>query len=277
VGSTPTAERLEPQLPAELFELGKSEGSTEAFGLQGPLGALEKSSPGALEKSRKRYRVKYCGNMRHHKTENLRVLIANEEMTHLRLIAPLVASLGHEVIARAVDAHEIASVTRTERPDVALVGLGGNSAHALELIEEISQEAACPVIVLLHSSNPEFVKEAAKRGVFAYVTDGDPHGWQGSIEIVLRRFAEYHDLKGAFGRRAIIERAKGILMERHGIDDRTAFDRLRDHARSRNRTVVDVAGSVAEGHALLPNVREGDAAAGRPADAHGSEGRRARE
>jgi AmiR/NasT family two-component response regulator len=190
--------------------------------------------------------------MRHHKTENLRVLIANEEMNHLRLIAPLVASLGHEVIARAVEAQEIASVTRTERPDVALVGLGGNSAHALELIEEISQEAACPVIVLLHSSNPEFVKEAAKRGVFAYVTDGDPHGWQGSIEIVLRRFAEYHELKGAFGRRAIIERAKGILMERHGIEEERAFELLRESARRRNRKLIDVATAVVDGHPLLP-------------------------
>ena len=41
-------------------------------------------------------------------------------------------------------------------------------------------------------------------------------------------------------------------MERHGIDEREAFERLREHARSRNRTVVDVAASVAEGHALLP-------------------------
>ena len=54
----------------------------------------------------------------------------------------------------------------------------------------------------------------------------------------------------------MIERAKGILMERHDIGERAAFDRLRDHARSRNRTVVDVAASVAEGHALLPRARE---------------------
>jgi AmiR/NasT family two-component response regulator len=45
-------------------------------------------------------------------------------------------------------------------------------------------------------------------------------------------------------------------MERHGVDERKAFDRLRDHARSRNRTVVDVAASVAEGHALLPKARD---------------------
>ena len=50
----------------------------------------------------------------------------------------------------------------------------------------------------------------------------------------------------------MIERAKGILMERHGIDDKTAFGRLRDHARSGNRRVVEVAQAVVDGHALLP-------------------------
>jgi len=55
--------------------------------------------------------------------------------------------------------------------------------------------------------------------------------WQSSIDIVLRRFADYHDLEGAFGRRAVTERAKGILMERHSVNQTTAFDVLRDHAR----------------------------------------------
>ena len=50
----------------------------------------------------------------------------------------------------------------------------------------------------------------------------------------------------------MIERAKGILMERHGLDERAAFELLRDHARSQSRRVVDVAVAVADGHALLP-------------------------
>ena len=43
-----------------------------------------------------------------------------------------------------------------------------------------------------------FIREAAKRGIFAYITDGhDPEELQSSIDIVLRRFAEYHDLEGS--------------------------------------------------------------------------------
>jgi AmiR/NasT family two-component response regulator len=190
--------------------------------------------------------------MSHRETEHLRVLIANERKDRLAVVAPIVATLGHEVIAREIEVEDVGAVTARERPDVALVGLGESSQHALELIERIVREAACPVIVLIHSPEPEFVKEASKRGVFAYITDREGEDWQGSIDIVLRRFAEYHDLEGAFGRRAVTERAKGILMERHSVDEADAFAMLRDHARTANRKLVDVAAAVVDGHRLLP-------------------------
>jgi response regulator NasT len=91
------------------------------------------------------------------------------------------------------------------------------------------------------------------------VESNDPQVVQASIEVTIRRYREatrlnekVGQLESALERRAIIERAKGILMERHGIDDTTAFGRLRDHARSGNRRVVEVAQAVVDGHALLP-------------------------
>jgi AmiR/NasT family two-component response regulator len=190
--------------------------------------------------------------MNYRDTEHLRVLIANERKDRLALVAPIVAALGHEVIAREIEVSDVGAVTARERPDVALVGLGESSDHALGLIEKIVQEAACPVIVLIHARDPEFVKEASKRGVFAHISDDDVEDWQSSIDIVLRRFAEYHDLEGAFGRRALIERAKGVLMERHSINDATAFEMLREHSRTANRKLIDIATAVVDGHRLLP-------------------------
>jgi AmiR/NasT family two-component response regulator len=188
----------------------------------------------------------------HRETEHLRVLIANERKDRLALVAPIVVALGHEVIAREIEVEDVGAVTARERPDVALVGLGESSHHALELIEKIVREAACPVIVLLHASNPAFIKEASKRGVFAHISDNEVEDWQSSIDIVLRRFAEYHDLEGAFGRRAMIERAKGILMERHSIDEDVAFEMLRERSRIANRKLIDLAAVVVDGHRLLP-------------------------
>ena len=82
---------------------------------------------------------------------------------------------------------------------------------------------------------------------------------QGALEVAIRRYddverlnEEVEQLHGALDRRAVIERAKGILMERHGIDDRQAFELLRSHARSNNRKLVDVARAVSDGHLLLP-------------------------
>src|SRR4051794_11652934 len=189
--------------------------------------------------------------MSYRETDHLRVLIANERKDRLALVAPIVARLGHEVIAREIEIEDVGAVTAKERPDVALVGLGQSSDHALALIERIVRESACPVIVLLHAPDPGFVKEASKRGVFAYITDAEAKDWQSSIDIVLRRFTEYHDLEGAFGRRAVIERAKGILMERHSIREQPAFEMLRDIARQNSRKLVDVATDVVDSHALL--------------------------
>ena len=169
-------------------------------------------------------------------TQQLRVLIANERRERLAVVAAIVAGLGHEVIAREIEIEDVGLVTGRERPDVALVGLGESSEHALGLIAKIVHEAACPVIALLHAPNPAFLKEASKCGVFAYITDAEGEDWQSSIDIVLHRFAEYHELEGAFGRRAVTERAKGILMERHSIGELAAFEMLRQEARAANRS-----------------------------------------
>jgi AmiR/NasT family two-component response regulator len=197
---------------------------------------------------------------------HLRVLIANERRERLELLAQVVAGLGHEVIAREIDVKEVGAVTARERPDVALVGLGLHSEHALELISEIVREASCPVIALLSAKDPSYVHEAAKRGVFAYIVDSEPDELQSAIDITLQRFGEYHTLQGAFGRRATIEQAKGILMERHAIDAGRAFDMLRDHSQHNGHKLVDVAQAVVDSHLLLqPSLRQPEAQSEQPA------------
>src|ERR1022692_388249 len=180
--------------------------------------------------------------------EHLRVLIANERRDRLELLAQVVAGLGHEVIAREVDVKEVGAVTAREHPDVALVGLGLSSEHALELIGEIVREASCPVIALLAARDPAYVREAAKRGVFAYIVDTTPEELQSAIDITLQRFTEYHSLRGAFGRRATIEQAKGILMARHAINADKAFELLREHSQHNGHKLSDVAAAVVESH-----------------------------
>jgi AmiR/NasT family two-component response regulator len=189
--------------------------------------------------------------MAENEIQHLRVLIANERRDRLELLAQVVAGLGHEVIAREVDVREVAAVTAREHPDVALVGLGLSSEHALELIGEIVHEASCPVIALLAARDPAYVREAAKRGVFAYIVDTTPEELQSAIDVTLQRFTEYHNLQGAFGRRAVIEQAKGILMARHAVNADRAFAMLRDHSQHNGNKLGDVAAAVVDSHLLL--------------------------
>jgi AmiR/NasT family two-component response regulator len=170
------------------------------------------------------------------------------------------------VTATAVDLAQVTEAVAREEPQLSVVVVHNDDEHALDLVEEISAFAGGPIIALMASDDPEFARRAAERGIYAAVRDGDPAALQSAIEIALRRHAETERLleqvdrlESALERRAVIERAKGILMERHGLDDRAAFDRLRSHARSNNRTVVAVASAVTDGHGLLAAGSEGAA------------------
>jgi AmiR/NasT family two-component response regulator len=190
-------------------------------------------------------------------TRKLRVLIVDGRAERLREVTATVTSLGHEVVEGGADLASVGRVTVAELPDVALVIVGENSQQALELIRTIVLEAACPVIAILDVQDRAFIDRAARLGIFSYIAHGgDLEEMQSAIDIALERFAEYHALEGAFGRRAVTERAKGILMERHGLDEQRAFLLLRAEARRTNRKIVDVAEAILASHRLLPSERD---------------------
>jgi len=189
----------------------------------------------------------------------LRVLAADEDRAALETTAEVLRGLGHEVTSYAIGAGEAAEQIARDDPDLAVVVLHDDDEHALGLISELSEYASGPVIALLEGEDADFAAGAAERGIDACAWPVTPDAVQAAIEVAVRRHAErraleqeVEQLQGALERRSVIERAKGILMERHGVGDRAAFDLIRDHARSTNRTVVAVAQSVTDGHGLLP-------------------------
>jgi response regulator NasT len=181
----------------------------------------------------------------------LRILIANERKDRLERIAEIVTGLGHEVISRELEVADVAAATEREHPDLAFVGLGISGEHALNMISEIVREASCPVIALLESDDPVWVNEAAKRGIFAYIVDGRAEEMQSTIDITLRRYTEYANLEGAFARRAVIERAKGIMMARQSIDEYRAFELMRSQSQRSGQKLFDIAKAVVDSHLLL--------------------------
>jgi AmiR/NasT family two-component response regulator len=190
---------------------------------------------------------------------SLRVLIADENESALRELHEVLSRLGHEVTPYAVSVQEAVELIAKEDPEVAIVVVHDDDEHALALIGEAVEFASGPVIAQLPDADVAFLARAAEVGISAYAESMDPESVQGAIEVAVRRYREAQrltekvaELEGALERRGVIERAKGILMERHSLSDRGAFDMLRDQARNTNRRVVDVAQSVLDGHALLP-------------------------
>jgi AmiR/NasT family two-component response regulator len=190
---------------------------------------------------------------------HLRVLIADEDEDTLRGLHQVLAELGHEVTPYAVSVQEAVELIATEDPEVAIVFVHTDDEHALALIGEAVEYASGPVIATVRDADVDFLARAADRGISAYSDSLDQESIQGAIEVAVRRYREaaaltekVAQLESALERRAVIERAKGILMERHSVDEREAFELLRDHSRASGRRVLDVARSVLDGHALLP-------------------------
>jgi response regulator NasT len=190
-------------------------------------------------------------------------VLADKDPGALKITAAQVRELGHTPTEIAVSLTEATEAVVRDDPDLSIVVVYEDDVHALDLIAEMTTYASGPVIALLDREDADFVAQAAERGIDAYGRHDAIESIQSAIEIAMRRWQERQELgdqvdrlEGALQRRALIERAKGILMERHGTDERAAFELLREHARSNNRTVVDVAAAVTQGHQLLPRTRD---------------------
>ncbi len=175
---------------------------------------------------------------------DLRVLVADERQIYIEPIAKALSDLGHQVIASEVETSRVAASMSEHDPDVAIVALHEDTDHALDLIAEVTHEAVCPVMALVEGANPEFIANAAERGIFAHLDSADHDELRGAIDVALRRFDEYKRLQQAFLRRARIERAKGVLMERNSIGEQEAFEQLRREARGSRRRLIEVVDEV---------------------------------
>ena len=184
----------------------------------------------------------------------LRLLVADENRETLEHMERLATGLGHDVVARELAVAGVAKAVREDSPELTVVVLHEDAEHALDLIRQVVDDGICPVIVQTNGTDAGFAARAGECGAFALATPVEAEALQASIEIAMRRFEELEELteeienlEGALRRRALVERAKGVLMERQGLDERGAFEFLRSRARATNRTVVDVAQAFLDG------------------------------
>jgi len=160
----------------------------------------------------------------------LRILTADEDEATLKATDELLERLGHTVTGHATNVGLAGDLIASEDPDLSIVVVEDDDEHALDLIEEIAEYARGPIIALVGGHEPGFVSSAAERGIYAFARPRFLDEVEGAIELAMRRHKEttrlteqVEQLESALERRGTIERAKGILMERHGVDKPSAW------------------------------------------------------
>jgi len=179
----------------------------------------------------------------------LRILIADDEAVIRLGLRSMLEDQGYRVVGEAADGTRALDLVRRLRPDLVFLDIKMPGIDGLQAAQALLTERAVPVIVLTAYADREFVDKAKDAGVLAYlvkpVRESD---LRPTVEVALARFREIralHDdvgsLEDALATRKLIERAKGVLMRRNGLDETAAFAQIQRRARNSRRTMKEIA------------------------------------
>lgn len=181
-----------------------------------------------------------------------RIALADQDREALERLAAVLRDLGHEVSGFALSVREAIDEIITRDPELAIVVLHDDVEHALALVDEMTASLDGPVMVFLDPPDAAFLASAADLGLNAFASSLDPEELQGAIEVAIRLHeqrealtTQVQMLSTALARRSVIERAKGVLMERDALTERQAFSRLQELAAQRGQRVADIAAELA--------------------------------
>ena len=173
--------------------------------------------------------------MRPGRLPRMRILLAEDE-TIIRLdLRDLLERAGFEVCAEAKDGEEAVELARQAEPDLAILDVKMPRLDGIEAARRIISERPIPIVMLTAYSQEELVSRAVEAGVFGYLvkpfreTDLLPaiHAARARHDELVALREEADSLTEALATRKLVERAKGLLMEREGLTEQEAFGRLR--------------------------------------------------
>lgn len=176
----------------------------------------------------------------------LRVLVAEDEYVILMGLRASLEELGHQVVAEAGTGEQAVEMALEHMPDLILMDINLPGIDGIEAIRRISGSLLVPSIIITGYSRRDLIDEASSAGVFAYLVKPiDSRDLQPAIDVALARFrelvaarTELDETKEALAERKLIERAKGILMDRWGLKESEAMQALRDESTNRNIRLV---------------------------------------
>jgi two-component system, response regulator PdtaR len=185
-------------------------------------------------------------------TRSLKIAIADDELDMRDYFQEILPLLGHQVIAVAQNGKELVELCARTRPDLVITDIKMPDIDGIDAAVQLYRQSPVPVILVSAYHDPEFIRRAEADHILAYLVkpikqaDLEP-----AIGIAMRRFEQFQalrkettDLKQALEDRKVIEKAKGVLMKKTGLDEHDAFRRLQKLASDKNRKLIDIAQSI---------------------------------
>ena len=184
--------------------------------------------------------------------ECLRAIIAEDEQLTRTIIRARLEKLGHTVVAEAADGAQAIEATRLHKPDVVIMDIKMPVMDGIEAARTILADIPCAILFLSSYNEQELVQQASTTGALAYLMKPfRKEDLAPALEMAIARFRqiqnqkrEIDELKDTIETRKLIERAKGILMDRHGMSEEEAFKRIHFQARNQNKKMREIAQSI---------------------------------
>jgi response regulator NasT len=188
--------------------------------------------------------------------ERTRVIIADDESLIRMDLREMLTNLGYLVVGEVADGRSAVNQARELRPDVVIMDIKMPDMDGIEAAKILTEERIAPVVLLSAYSQRDLVQRARDAGVVAYlVKPYREEELSPAIEVALARFAEFKDLQKqvsdlqeALETRKLVDRAKGILMDKQGLTEAEAFRKIQKMSMDNRKPMKDVAEAIILAH-----------------------------
>ncbi len=192
-------------------------------------------------------------------TESLRILLLDEQAERFPVMEAALTAAGYKVVGKVTTADNIQAAVERTRPDVIIADLDSPGRDTLESMQALNRKQPRPIVMFTNDGDRATIQLAVESGVTAYVVDGMlPERIKPILEVAMMRFHEYQKLRDELeltrlqlNERRHIEKAKGLLMKRKGLDEDKAYALLRRMAMDRHMKLAELARSIVAAAELL--------------------------
>ncbi len=171
-----------------------------------------------------------------------RIVIAEDEAIIRLDLKEMLEEEGYVVVGETGRGDEVVDLVRALEPEVAILDVKMPGLDGMTAARQIGADRLAAVVILTAFSQRDQIDAARSAGVMSYVVKPfQPHDVVAAVEMAAGRFADLVDLRERLAARGVIERAKGVLMSREGLDEDAAFAQLRKAAMDGRTTMRAVA------------------------------------